>query len=141
MTTTLAQRNLEIKLGKGNGLCGTNIFIEIYKGNDLIIEAFEKIGQDNLAISDVTCAELLYGARNNRELNLIRKDIDKLIVLPISSPISNQAVRLVEQFSLSHNLNLPDALIASTSIFHDLELYTLNLKDFKFLENFKLYKA
>ena len=122
-------------------LCDTNIFIEIYKGNDLIIEAFEKIGQDNVAISDVTCAELLYGARNNRELNLIRKDIDKLIVLPISSPISNQAVRLVEQFSLSHNLNLPDALIASTSIFHDLELYTLNLKDFKFLENFKLYKA
>ncbi|WP_230141460.1 MULTISPECIES: type II toxin-antitoxin system VapC family toxin [unclassified Pedobacter] len=122
-------------------LCDTNIFIEIYKGNDLIIEAFEKIGQDNVAISDVTCAELLYGARNKRELNLIRKDIDKLIVLPISSPISNQAVRLVEQFSLSHNLNLPDALIASTSIFHDLELYTLNLKDFKFLENFKLYKA
>jgi len=118
-------------------LCDTNIFIEIYKGNDLIIEAFEKIGQDNVAISDVTCAELLYGARNKRELNLIIKDIDKLIV----SPISNQAVRLIEQFSLSHNLNLPDALIASTSIFHDLELYTLNLKDFKFLENFKLYRA
>ncbi|TCD27177.1 type II toxin-antitoxin system VapC family toxin [Pedobacter psychrodurus] len=122
-------------------LCDTNIFIEIYKGNDLIIEIFEKIGQDNVAISDVTCAELLYGARNKRELNLIRKDIEKLIVLPISSPISTQAVKLVEQFSLSHNLNLPDALIASTSIFHDLELYTLNLKDFKFLENFKLYKV
>ncbi|WP_208745899.1 type II toxin-antitoxin system VapC family toxin [Pedobacter kyonggii] len=122
-------------------LCDTNIFIEIYKGNDLIIEVFEKIGQDNVAISDVTSAELLYGARNKRELNLIRKDIDKLIVLPISSPISTQAVKLVEQFSLSHNLNLPDALIASTSIFHDLELYTLNLKDFKFLENFKLYKV
>jgi tRNA(fMet)-specific endonuclease VapC len=122
-------------------LCDTNIFIEIYKGNDLIIEVFEKIGQDNAAISDVTCAELLYGARNKRELNLIRKDLDKLIVLPISSPISTQAVKLVEQFSLSHNLNLPDALIASTSIYHDLELYTLNLKDFKFLENFKLYKV
>ena len=40
-------------------LCDTNIFIEIYKGNDLIIEVFEKIGQDNVAISDVTCAELL----------------------------------------------------------------------------------
>jgi predicted nucleic acid-binding protein len=122
-------------------LCDTNVFIKIYKGNDLIIEVFEKIGQDNIAISDVSCAELLYGARNKRELNLIRKDIDKLIVLPISSPISTQAVKLVEQFSLSHNLNLPDALIASTSIFHDLELYTLNLKDFKFLENFKLYKV
>jgi len=80
-------------------LCDTNIFIEIYKGNDLIIETFKKIGQENVAISDVTCAELLYGARNRSELNLIRKDIDKLIVIPVSSTISTYAVSLVEQFS------------------------------------------
>lgn len=122
-------------------LCDTNIFIEIYKGNNIVIEIFKNIGQNNVAISDVTCAELLYGARNKNELSLIRKDINNLLVLPISSPISTQAVKLVEQFSLSHNLNLPDALIASTAMFHDLELYTLNLKDFKFLKNITLYKV
>ena len=92
-------------------LCDTNIFIEIYKGNTLIIENFKRIRQYNVAISDVSCAELLFGARNRKELNLIRKDIDQLIVLPISTNISSQAVKLVEEFSLSHNLNLPDALI------------------------------
>ncbi len=122
-------------------LCDTNIFIEIYKGNAIVIETFKNIGQNSIAISDVTCAELLYGARNKKELGLIRKDINSLVVLPISSPISTQAVKLVEQFSLSHNLNLPDALIASTAMFHDLELYTLNLKDFKFLENITLYQV
>jgi tRNA(fMet)-specific endonuclease VapC len=122
-------------------LCDTNIFIEIYKGNDLMIDIFRNIGQNNVAISDVSCAELLYGARNKKELSLIRKDIDKLLVLPISSPISRQAVKLVEQFSLSHNLNLPDALIASTAMFHELELYTLNLKDFKFLKDIALYNS
>ncbi|WP_316843697.1 type II toxin-antitoxin system VapC family toxin [Pedobacter psychrodurus] len=122
-------------------LCDTNILIEIYKGNDLLIETFKNIGQNNVAISDVTCAELLYGARNKRELNLIRKDITKLVVLPISSPISAQAVKLVEHFSLSHNLNLPDALIASTAMFYEIELYTLNIKDFKFLENITLYNS
>lgn len=120
-------------------LCDTNILIEIYKGNELVIETFKQIGQNNIAISDVTCAELLFGARNKKELSLIRKDIDKLLALPISSPISRQAVKLVEQFSLSHNLNLPDALIASTAMFHEIELYTLNLKDFKFLNNIILY--
>lgn len=119
-------------------LCDTNIFIEIYKGNTLIIENFKRIGQYNVAISDVSCPELLFGARNRKELNLIRKDIDQLIVLPISTNISSQAVKLVEEFSLSHNLNLPDALIASTSIVHNLELYTLNLKDFKFISGLTL---
>lgn len=33
-------------------LCDTNIFMEIYKGNDKVIETFKKIGQNNVAISD-----------------------------------------------------------------------------------------
>lgn len=40
-------------------LCNTNILIEIYKGNELVIITFKNIGQNNVAISDVTCAELL----------------------------------------------------------------------------------
>ncbi|WP_230383809.1 type II toxin-antitoxin system VapC family toxin [Pedobacter endophyticus] len=119
-------------------LCDTNIFIEIYKGNDLIIDVLRKLGQDNVAISDVSCAELLYGARNKKEFDLIRMDINKLIVLPISSIISTRAVKLVDEFSLSHNLNLADALIASTAIVHNIELYTLNLKDFKFISDLTL---
>jgi len=122
-------------------LFNTNIFIKIYKGNDTVIETFKNIGQNSVAISDVTFAELLYGARNKKELILIRKDINNLVVLAISSPISTQAVKLVEQFSSSHNLNLQDALIASTAIFHDLKLYTLNLKGFKFLEDIILYRV
>jgi len=122
-------------------LCDTNIFIEIYKGNLSVIDVFKKIGQSNVAISDVTCAELLYGARNKIELNLIKRDINKLFILPISSAISSQAISLIEQYTLSHKLNLPDALIASTAIIHNIELYTLNLKDFKFLEDISLFKV
>lgn len=98
-----------------------------------------KIGQDNIATSDISCAELLYRARNKKELKLIREDIDKLVVLPISSTISTYAVKLVEEFSLSHNLNLPDALTASTAIIHNVGLYTFNLKDFRFLKEVELY--
>ncbi len=49
-------------------LCDTNILIEIYKDNLNIIEAVMNLGQENIAISDVTCAELLFGARNKKEL-------------------------------------------------------------------------
>ena len=122
-------------------LCDTNILIEVYRDNAKIIETLKQIGQDNIAISDVTCAELLYGARDKKELQIIRKDLNKLIILPIQSSISNLAVELDEKYALSHNLSLPDALIASTAIIHNIEIYTLNIKDFKFIKSISLYKC
>jgi predicted nucleic acid-binding protein len=120
-------------------LCDTNIFIEIYRDGLDIIQTVKSIGQHNIAVSDVTCAELLYGARNKKELQTIRKDLNKLTVLPIDTDVSTMAVELVEKYALSHKLSLPDALIASTAIIHNIELYTLNLKDFSFLDKLKLF--
>jgi predicted nucleic acid-binding protein len=97
------------------------------------------IQQQNIAVSDVTCAELLFGARNKRELQLIRKDLNKLTILPIEVPISALAVNLVEQYSLSHKLALPDALVAATAIYYNIPLYTLNTKDFKYLPDIILH--
>ena len=122
-------------------LCDTNIFIEIYRGNETIIEIFKNIGQQNAAISYVSCAELLFGARNKKELQAIRNDIDSLIVLPIESGISILTVNLVEKYSLSHKLSLPDALIAATALYHNIPLYTLNTKDFKFIPKIKLFEV
>lgn len=49
------------------------------------------------------------------------------------------SVALVEKYSLSHKLSLPDALIASTAIEYDISIYTLNLKDFKYINKVKLF--
>jgi len=46
----------------------------------------------------------------------------------------------METYSLSHKLSLPDALIAATAISHDLELYTLNIKDFRFITGLNLHR-
>ena len=120
-------------------LIDTNILIEIYKQNSKIIDGVKIIGQENIVVSDVTCAELYYGVRNKIELQAIRKDLDKLIVLPIEQSISKLAVELVEKYTLSHKLSLPDALLASTAIIHNLKFFTLNIKDFKFIEKLELY--
>ena len=47
---------------------------------------------------------------------------------------------LMETYSLSHKLTLPDALIAATALVHTLELYTLNAKDFRFIADIQLYQ-
>lgn len=122
-------------------LCDTNIFIEIYRNNKTIIQAIKQIGQENLAVSDVTCAELFFGARNKKELQAISKDLDKLEILPINTFVSAMAVKLVKGFSLSHKLALPDSIIGATAIYHNLELYTLNIKDFIFIEDVRLFSS
>jgi predicted nucleic acid-binding protein len=111
----------------------------MYKGNEVIIQRIKVIGQHNIAISDVTSAELLFGARNKDELKILKKDIEKLTSISISSSISKLAVNLVEKYSLSHKLSLPDALIAASAIQNEIQLFTLNIKDFKFIRGLKLF--
>ncbi len=120
-------------------LIDTNILIEIYRSNDQVVNAVKAITQENTAVSDITSAELYYGARNKRELKLIQKDLKKLNVLHVTAEISKTAVELVRLYALSHKLSLPDALIAATSLVYDIPLYTLNKKDFSYLPNIKLY--
>jgi hypothetical protein len=54
--------------------------------------------------------------------------------------ISTLTLSLLEMYALSHRLNLPDALIAATALRYNLSLYTLNIKDFRFIEGLSLYK-
>ena len=121
-------------------LIDTNILIEVYRNNTLIVETVKKIGQDNIAVSDITCAELYFGARNKKELQTIAKDLKKLEILHIHAEISQKAIAFVEKYALSHKLSIPDTLIAATAIYYNLLLYTLNIKDFVFIEGVKLYK-
>ena len=121
-------------------LCDTNILIEFYKNRTPVTQELQHLGQNQLAISIVTQAELYYGALDKAELQKIKQHLTLLHRLPIDLPISNTFLQLMETYSLSHKLSLPDALIAATALAHDIELYTLNEKDFNFISNLKLYQ-
>ena len=83
--------------------------------------------------------ELYHGALNKAELQKIKQHLTLLHRYPIDPPISNTFLHLMETYSL-HKLSLPDAFIAATTLVHDIELYTLNTKDFQFIPNLKLYQ-
>lgn len=120
-------------------LCDTNIIIEFYKENEAIINELKHIGQDNIAVSVVTIGELIYGAFNKKELTQILRDAANLHLFQINDAIGNKFIELMSNFSLSHNLTLPDALIAATALHYDVPIYTLNIKDFRFIPDLKLY--
>ena len=121
-------------------LCDTNILIEFYKNNTAIIQELRQIGSQNLAISVITRAELYYGAINKNELKRIQKHLDLLQNIPIDRSISEQFIQLMANYSLSHKLTIPDAMIAASALVNDLELYTLNIKDFRFINTPDIFR-
>ena len=83
--------------------------------------------------------ELYFGALNKRELAKIKNRMQKLKIVNLNNVITETAIDLIETYSKSHGLRIPDALIASTAICSRMELLTYNVKDFKFIEGIKLY--
>ncbi len=68
----------------------------------------------------------------------IKQHLSLLFQYPLDTSVSEAFLQLT--YALSHKLSIPDALIAATAQVHNLELYTLNLKDFQFIQNLKLYQ-
>jgi tRNA(fMet)-specific endonuclease VapC len=46
-------------------LIDTNICIHLFRGEFNLYEKFQEVGSENCAISEITLAELIYGAENN----------------------------------------------------------------------------
>jgi len=120
-------------------LCDTNILIEFYKGNPEIIQTLRTIGPTNIAVSVITKAELFYGARDKQELAKIERHLGQCHCYGLNPAISSLFIDLMRRYSLSHKASVPDMLIAATALSHDVALYTLNTKDFKFIPDLNLY--
>ena len=120
-------------------LCDTDVIIEILKGNEKIIKTIESIGLENIAISSITVMELYFGALNKNELDKIKKHLKALNVVHFDNDVSELAVSMIESYSKSHRLQIPDAIIAATALLSELKLLTLNLKDFRYIDGLKLH--
>ena len=90
------------------------------------------------AVSVVSIAELIQGAKDKRELRDIIKLKNSLKVVPITDRISRHALILIEKLFLSNHLEFLDALIAATAIENNLTLVTANVKHFSFIKRLKL---
>lgn len=121
-------------------LCDTDIIIELYRNNENIITELKSIGEENIAISVITAGELFYGALNKTELKQIERDVKCLDIKFVNEEISVLFYNLMVEYSSSHKISIPDALIAATSIVHRLELFTLNVKHFKYIKGIQLYR-
>jgi len=80
-------------------------------------------------------------ARDRRELSKIQVHLSLIQQVALDEDISTHFVNLLGKYALSHKLSVPDALIASTAISKDMPIYTLNIKDFRYIPGLKLYES
>ena len=108
----------------------TNVLIEILKGNQSTQEKISSL-QAPFSISSITAMELIYGATNKREVQKLEKFIQLFNVIHLSEAISNKTFQLITLYAKSHNLDIPDALIASTALVQRAKFFSYNIKGFQ----------
>ena len=115
-------------------LIDTDVIIWHMRGNENARTSIYHI--ENPVISIITQMELVQGLRNKQEQVILHRFLEQLgfEVLPVSDIISHRALFLMEEWRLSHQMLMADAMIATTAIEHGLPLLSGNEKHYRFLK-------
>ena len=111
-------------------LVDTDVLIWHLRGYPQATRRLDELGA--LTLSAVSYLEVLQGMRNNAELLAVKKMLERraATLLPVTEAITLRATELMESLTLSHGLQMGDALIAATAIEHRLPVLTANVKHF-----------
>lgn len=115
-------------------LLDTNICIHLFRGKYNLIEKFEEINLDDCAISEITLAELIFGAENSpnpkKNYKIIDTFSEQIKILPIFNSIQIYAKEKVRLRRKGIMISDFDLLIGSTAIANELIMVTENVKEF-----------
>lgn len=106
------------------GLFDTNILIDYLNGVDAAREELERY--PTRLVSSVTWMEVLVGAHNDEEEDVIEMFLRDFTLVPLSREVARRAVELRR----GHRLRLPDAIIWASAESQSALLVTRNTKDF-----------
>ena len=119
-------------------LVDTDVFIWYLLGNR---EAHKLIHSlPHICISSVTYMELVQGMRNKEELRTLQKTLKQWNVktIYVNEEISAKALFFVEEYFLSHSMQLADALIGATATMYGMTLITANDKHYKIIKELEM---
>jgi predicted nucleic acid-binding protein len=118
----------------------TDVLIWYSRGHQKAIDVVHSL--DGFSLSVVTYMEIAQGVRNKKELHWFKKALRTLNaqVIHIDELISTKAMLYVEQYALSHAMELADALIGASAVVNQLPLLTGNEKHYKHLPDLTIQR-
>lgn len=115
-------------------LVDTNVLIEVWRnpGSGPAV-----LNSSSKWVNTITYFEFLQGT-SLRHKQKATDFLQNYGHLRLDAATCDTAVELIEKHSETNGLRLADALIAATSLAHDLDLLTLNRRHFQKIANLKL---
>ena len=118
----------------------TDVLIWYLRGN----KNAQKVINANIPfkISVINYMELLQGLRDKKEYRTLQKYLKdwSIEIIQINENISSRAMFYVEDYCLSHSMELGDAIIAATTLEYRENLLTANEKHYRFIPNIQISK-
>jgi len=123
-------------------LLDTNICIHFFRGKFNLLAKFEKVGIENCAISEVTLAELVFGAEKSldpeKNHRIIKEFIEQVAILPIYSAIYKYGKEKARLTTSGIMISDFDLLIGATSIENELIMVTENVAEYERISDIKI---
>ena len=125
-----------------NYLLDTNVCIHFFCGKFNLLEKLQQIGIKNCAISEITLAELAFGAENSSKPRhnhkIVNSFTEQLSILPIFNSIDIYAKEKVRLRKDGEMISDFDLLIGSTAVANNLIMVTEDTKGFQRIFGIKL---
>ncbi len=123
-------------------LLDSNICIHFFRGQFGVIHKLNEVELSNCAISEITLAELVYGAEYSqnpsRNHKVIEQFIGQLTILPIYDAILRYGKEKAKLRKKGKMISDFDLLIACTAVEKDLIMVTENSKDFERVSDIRI---
>lgn len=123
-------------------LLDTNICIHFFRGRFNLIDKIKEAGLINCAISEITLAELVFGAENSanppKNHELIEKFCEQITILPIFDSIYKYGKEKARLKKSGNPISDFDLLIGCTAIENDLIMITENAGEFERISGIRI---
>ncbi len=119
-------------------LIDSDVIIWYLKGNKKAYSLIHNL--NGFCISAITYMELVQGMKDKNELRLFQRKLKEwdIKIIYINEEISIKAMVYVEDFYLSHSVELADSMIAATSMSYGTVLITANDKHYKMINGLEI---
>jgi len=123
-------------------LLDSNICIHFFRGKYNVIDKLEKIGLNQCAISEITLAELVFGAENSenpkKNHSIIDQFVEQITILPIYDSIYYYGKEKARMRKNGTAISDFDLLIGCTSVEKELIMVTENVREFERITNIRI---